>query len=708
MSRPHRRRSALVVALLGVLATVGSLLTIAPVGAAGAAGSGSRDLYLVVLEGPGTAGRPSLLPAAFVPVDLLAQQDAVLDSVDAAAPVYRWTTALNGVAVELTAAQARDLAADPRVADVERNAVRPLAGVADRAALGRSTRPDPRGGRGVVIGVIDSGLDADSPLFASSPGLGRRPAGYRGACSVAEGWGADACSDKVVGGDWFVAGFGEDAVRSGSALSPADDDGHGTALASIAAGNPGVTVRTGPTDLGRFSGEAPQARIAAYKACWTAPDPADDGCSTADLVAAIDRATADGVDVLTLAVGGPSDTIDAVDLALLGAVEGGAVVVAAAGNEGDRAYSAHPVPWVTTVGASAGIRRPGVLRLPDGRRLTGVMTATRDAGPARVVVGSRVPAPGYSARAAGQCVPGSLDARRVRDAIVLCERGLVGRVDKSAAVALADGAGMVLANTRRQPLETDLHRVPTLHVDRATGLALRRWALRHPAAEVRLDALPVRSAPARVLPFSSAGDPSISVVKPDVLAPGAGVIAATTGRRWEFLSGTSAATATVAGVAATLLSHGMGPAEVRSALATTAREVPGAAVRRAGAGVVDAAAARRPGLALQVPATAYRRWLDGERSALDLPAIVLTAAAPVLTDTRTITNTTGRRLYFSSSAGGFTSHRAIVTPAAVRLAPGESARFRVLLLGPAVADDGWVLWRGATGTRTRIPVVVNR
>ena len=98
----------------------------------------------------------------------------------------------------------------------------------------------------------------------------------------------------------------------------------------------------------------------------------------------------------------------------------------------------------------------------------------------------------------------------------------------------------------------------------------------------------------------------------------------------------------------------------------------------------------------------------GELSSLDLPAIALPAAAPVLTATRTITNTTGRRLYFSSLAGGFDAHRAIVTPAAVRLGPGESARFRVVLLGPAVADDGWVLWRGATGTRTRVPVVVNR
>ena len=46
-----------------------------------------------------------------------------------AAPVYRWTTALNGYAVRLTTQQARGLAADPAVTSVERDSVRRLAAV---------------------------------------------------------------------------------------------------------------------------------------------------------------------------------------------------------------------------------------------------------------------------------------------------------------------------------------------------------------------------------------------------------------------------------------------------------------------------------------------------------------------------------------------------------------------------------------------------
>ena len=81
------------------------------------------------------------------------------------------------------------------------------------------------------------------------------------------------------------AGFGADHVRSTSSLSPRDDSGHGTQMTSIAAGNSGVSVEVPGLRLRSYSGVAPQARISVYKACWTAPDPADDGCSTADVVA---------------------------------------------------------------------------------------------------------------------------------------------------------------------------------------------------------------------------------------------------------------------------------------------------------------------------------------------------------------------------------------------------------------------------------------
>ena len=52
-------------------------------------------------------------------------------------------------------------------------------------------------------------------------------------------------------------------------------------------------------------GSHPRRALAVYKACWSAPDPHDDGCSAAGPVSAVDTGhRADGVDVLNLSVGG--------------------------------------------------------------------------------------------------------------------------------------------------------------------------------------------------------------------------------------------------------------------------------------------------------------------------------------------------------------------------------------------------------------------
>ena len=81
------------------------------------------------------------------------------------------------------------------------------------------------------------------------------------------------------------------------------------------------------------------------------------------------------------------------------------------------------------------------------------------------------------------------------------------------------------------------------------------------------------------------------------------------------------------------------------------------------------------------------------------------------TVTRRVTNLGTRAEYFSAEALGFTRHRVRVAPLAARLAPGESATFRITVSGPATpgsVDDGWVRWRGARGSVTRIPVAITR
>ena len=680
----------------GVTALAAALAAVGPAQPAGA--EDGDDLYLVTLEGPGADGLLGSLA-------LSAEQDRVLATVGAPEPVYRWTTALNGVAVRLTPGEAADLRSNDDVALVERDEVRPLAGRSSRTGLVPGLPARDRGGAGVVVGVVDTGIAPESPVFSTVTGLGRAPQGFHGACEAGDGWTTDTCTRKVVGARWFVAGFGADHVRSSETLSARDEDGHGTQVASIAAGDSGVSARVGRQRLGTYAGVAPQARLAVYKACWTAPDPHDDGCSTADLVSAIDAATEDGVDVLNLSVGGPAG-FDTVERALLGAAEHDVVVVGAAGNQPGR-VAAHGSPWVTTVGATTGPVREGRVVLADGTSYTGAM-ASADRVSGRLVVGAHAAAAGSSRRAARVCTPGSLDASAVAGRVVLCERGVIGRVDKSAAVAQADGAGMVLANRGPGSEVADFHSVPTVHVDAAAGRALRRYDGR-----VRLVPLGAERTPPHVARWSSPGDPAGPVLKPDVVATGSGVLGAVPGESsWDLAAGTSVAAAVTSGAAALLVARhpDWSAATVRSALTTTARTVPGDGALRAGAGRVLADPALRPGLAYDVAPGDYRAWLTGGLVGdLNTPSVLLSGSAD--TAVRTVTNVTGRRLYFSSHVRGFARHEVRVTPAAVRLGPGESATFTVTVGRTSVPqpdDDGWITWRGATGTVTRIPVLISR
>ncbi len=642
-------------------------------------------------------------------------QDAVLAAVDAPPPLYRWTSALNGMAVKLTGQQAHDLATVPGVATVEQNSVRTLAGsvgpTTSATALGHPGSR--RGGAGVVIGIVDSGLDPDSPLFAAVPDLGRAPGHFHGSCETSSTWPVGACNRKVVGARWFVAGFGSSAVRSSSSMSPRDDDGHGTLVASVAAGNSGVSVKVGSQRLGAYSGTAPQARLAVYKACWAAPDPDHDGCATADLVTAIDRATADGVDVLNLSIAGGAP-FDTVDRALLGATVGGATVIGAAGNEGRSRFAAHPSPWVTSVGAFTGRIRGGRLALGSGPVLHGAMSSKRTVS-GRLVLAGDIAAPDARVRDARLCLPGSLDAAQAAGAVVLCERGGIGRVDKSQTVALADGVGMVLANGRGNDLHADFQQVPTVHLSRADADLARAWQRTHSLGEVTLSPGEAVGGAPELTAWSAPGNPRGDLVKPDVTAAGVDVLGAIpatddTGARWNHFSGTSAAAAKVTGQAALLRSRhpAWSPARVHSALLTTARAVAGdASPLHQGAGRTRTEAASRPGLVYDLPVRDYERYLAGRVRGrnLNLPSLKLDGAGIVR---RTLTSVAHRARYYSVRTTGFTEHRVRVTPAAIRIGPGERRTFRVVVTGPLsrTVDTGWVVWRGTDGTRVRIPVVI--
>ncbi|GJN17528.1 hypothetical protein PR202_gb04604 [Eleusine coracana subsp. coracana] len=214
-------------------------------------------------------------------------------------------------------------------------------------------------GQGVVVGLIDTGIDPTHPSFADDVSTDSYPvpSHYSGICEVTNDFPSGSCNRKLVGARHFAASAITRGVFNASQdlASPSDSDGHGTHTASIAAGNHGIPVVVAGHNFGNASGMAPRAHIAVYKALYKSF-----GGFAADVVAAIDQAAEDNVDIISLSITpnrrppGLATFFNPIDMALLSAVKAGIFVVQAAGNTGPSPKSiASYSPWIFTVGASA-------------------------------------------------------------------------------------------------------------------------------------------------------------------------------------------------------------------------------------------------------------------------------------------------------------------------------------------------------------------
>jgi subtilisin family serine protease len=782
-------------AITAVTALAAAALVASPAAATAAPGpagptSFEPGRYIVTLADPavatydgGIGGYPATTPdegdqldARRAPVqnysDLLESRQADVAAAVGATIDVSYTMALNGFSAELTAAQAAELSADRAVASVTPDELlHPTAAVSSPSFLGlegpggvwESVGGAENAGRGVVVGVLDTGIAPENPSFAGSP-LGTSPGAepylagdvitflksdgdtFSGYCETGEQFAVTDCSTKIVGARYYSAGFGENRLGDasiGEYVSPRDGEGHGSHTASTAAGNGGVAAEVLGRDFGAISGVAPAAKVAAYKVCWSGPDPlatTDDGCSTTDILAAINQSVKDSVDVLNFSIGGAAaqTTYSLTGAAFLGAASAGIFVAASAGNSGPGASTLdNAAPWITTVAASTIPSYYSTVALGDGQSVVGGSISVTEPVSGSLVASTAVAADGAEPDQAALCYPGTIDAARLpANAIVVCDRGVVDRTAKSAEVKRAGGIGMVLTNATPSSLDVDAHAVPTVHVDAMFRDRVLAYAAT-PGATATLspgNSTGYEPPTPQVAGFSSRGPvlaDGSDILKPDITAPGVAILAAGANAAgaapgFEFLSGTSMASPHIAGLAALYLGrHPLAtPAEIKSAMMTTAYDtvdVDGATVTDPfvqGAGQVAPAKFFEPGLLYLNARPDWLAYLAGigfdtgvpalDPSNLNLASIAVGTLAAPETITREVTSTQAGD--FTASIEGLAGISATVKPQVLSFAAaGEKQSFTVTLARTDARLDGYatgsLVWSSGS-TLVRSPIAV--
>ena len=619
----------------------------------------------------------------------LGQKLATVQAAVPSAPVlYNYRVVLNGFAAMLTDDEVRQLQARSDVASISLDVPRHMDTTSTYSFLGLD-KPgglwDQLGGRAhagenIIVGIVDGGIWPESPsvadrvdangkpTFSNSGALvySAPPVQWKGICQTGEGFNVGHCNNKLIGAQFFDAGYlGSGNVTHWSEFrsprdsigAPLGDGGHGTHTATTAAGNSNTDVTIAGVPLGQASGMAPRARISAYKVCWSFNDAkeatgAKNSCWGVDSVAAIEKAVVDGVNVINYSISGGGSIVDPVEQAFLHASNAGVFVAASAGNGGPANTVAHISPWLTTVAASTHSREfQAKVTLGNGASYTGASMNPAPLGPNPLVRAEDAAAAGadpvkvrlcYSA--GGNAGVALLDPVKITGKIVICTRGDNARVDKSLAVFEGGGVGMVLVDNGGG-LVAEPHSVPTVHVNVADGAAIKAYAqTASPTASFSKFVVAMNPLGAPIMAgFSSRGpnmfDPNL--LKPDLTAPGVDVIAGVTPAltaaqradvingtlvppsAWASYQGTSMSSPHVAGLAALLKQQhpGWSPAAIKSALMTTGTNtlpdsIPSGNTRgilpfAQGAGHVAPNEASDPGLVYDATQLDYKKYMCG-------------------------------------------------------------------------------------------------
>ncbi|WP_320825167.1 S8 family serine peptidase [Reinekea sp.] len=570
---------------------------------------------------------------------------------------------------------------------------------------------EPTRGEGVIVGVIDTGINPISASFAAVSDDGYRhhnPLGsYVGVCDPGAGVYDPSfpCNDKLIGA-WGVA-----FINNGS---PRDQDGHGSHTAGTAAGNlvyqATVTAPTGFSVSKTIAGVAPRANIIAYSVC------ADEGCYSSAILFAINQAILDGVDVINYSIGGsaydPWDDSDS--LSFLAAMDAGIFVATSAGNSGpDFATIGSPAdaPWLTSVAASSHnyFYKNSLVGLTDahGDTMEDIIgqSITPGYGPAALVDAADYGNP--------LCLAGGFNVP-FHGEIVICDAGIIARVAKGQNVLDNGAGGLILTRPPRSSdgsgyLEADTHVLPATHITYADASRLRSWLGTSSGHQARLTGTTAVRADdyADVLAyFSSRGvNPTVpTVIKPNITAPGRAIFAAfneaysDAEQDYNIIQGTSMSSPHIAGAGAllTALHPDWTPMQIQSAMMTTANVThfkedgqSQADPFDVGAGRIDLPQAARAALLLDETLPGFLAadpYFGGNPALLNLASLADPACVVDCRWTRTVTNVASHATDWLARS----SAAVAVSPERFRLAPGASTELTFVADASTVAVGQWL------------------
>ncbi|KAI3915341.1 hypothetical protein MKX01_035600 [Papaver californicum] len=535
--------------------------------------------------------------------------------------VHSYKRSFNGFSAKLTEKEVQKLSGMEGIVSIFPNRIYQLQTTRswDFIGLPENVKRMPNVESDTIVGIIDSGIWPESASF-SDDGFGPPPKKWKGVC---DGGANFTCNNKLIGARYYGDVSGEGSAR--------DTEGHGTHTASTAAGNIVEGASFFEIAKGNARGAVPSARIAAYKVCGS------DGCASDSILAGFDDAIADGVDILSVSLGGSdaaSFDIDPIAIASFHAMKKGILTSHSAGNSGPEPQTVTSnAPWLLTVAASSTDRRVmDKIVLGNGKTFQGlgVNGFKLNGTEFPLVYGDNVSTI-CEPLSAKSCESGCLDKELVEGKIVICDS------PRAVSVPFISGAlGTIMVS---DPLQARfdvsfVYPLPAALINTTTGDLVKSYlkSTKKPVATIlRTQSIKDSEAPV-VVSFSSRGPNSISpdIVKPDISAPGVDILAAFSpvanpssvdgdirSVKYNILSGTSMACPHVTGAAAYVKTYhpDWSPSAIKSALMTTAFVMNNTKNSDAefayGSGQIDPVKALNPGLVYDADADDYVQFLCG-------------------------------------------------------------------------------------------------